>query len=153
MFVQLLCLEWLTALRRLLTLQLCPTGSVSAAFHNDDGTNQPRTTRMDVNLDASYFKIYPLKQHFIEVSDSTIVGNWKWPFVNGCECKSSIYVALIFLKCYTRKYQCVQGIMLKSNDISGEYVSYTDCCNDLSFNFHHSALLSSQLQLFRQQSM
>jgi hypothetical protein len=125
MFVRMLCLEWHAALRRFLTLQLCHTRSVSAAFHNDDGTNQPRTSRTDMNLDVeekwfwktdtSYFKIYPLNQHFREVSDSTIVGNWKWLFVNGCECTSSIYAALISLnKCYKKKrHQCVWGLCWK----------------------------------------
>jgi hypothetical protein len=71
--------------------------------------------------DPSYFKIYPLNQHFIEVSDATIVGNWKWLFVNGCECKSSIYAALIFLNmCYIKKTSMCSGIMLKNNDTSGE---------------------------------
>ena len=163
MFVWLPCIEWHAAPRRLLTLQMCCTGSVSAAFHNDDGTNRPRTSRTGVNLDAeenwfwktdtSYFKIYPLNQHFIEDSDSTIVRNWKWLFVNGCECKSSIYAAMIFLNmCYKKKHQCVQGLCWKIIIFQGNKWATLNVVMK-SFKFHHSALPPSQLHLFRQQSV
>jgi hypothetical protein len=46
-------------------------------------------------------------------SHSTIMRKWKRPFVDGCECKSLIYIATEFLN------QCPQvrwGFVLKDND-------------------------------------
>jgi hypothetical protein len=60
------------------------------------------------------------KNHNYDTTNSTIMKKWKWPFMNGCQCKCLICTVTKFLNSsqnWTYASMCL-GIMLKYNENS-----------------------------------
>jgi hypothetical protein len=57
-----------------------------------------------------------------QVTDSRIMGEWKWLFVNGCEFKGLIYVMMEFLNWFQerRDASVFIAVMVKNNGTSAE---------------------------------